>query len=207
VGTTVSAGIVATRIRSEFPTVSKAQQQLDQTIAEVEQCLGPIVFGRDDQTLAQAVGTMLRQRGKTLATCESCTGGLVGEMLTDSAGSSDYYRGGWITYANAAKVRLGVPAEMIDEHGAVSEPVACAMAECALTAADADYALSITGIAGPGGGSEDKPVGTVWMALAQRDNTGIVTDAVRHVFPGDRGIIRQRAALSALNLLRLALMT
>lgn len=95
---------------------------------------------------------------------------------------------------------------MIDEHGAVSEPVACAMAECALAASGADYALSVTGIAGPGGGSADKPVGTVWMALAQRDDAGMVTRAACHVFGGDRAIIRQRAALSALNMLRLALM-
>ena len=111
VGTTVSAGIVAVRLRSEFATVDEAQRQLDQTIAQVEESLGGIVFGRDEQTLGEVVGQMLRQRGKTLATCESCTGGLIGTMLTDIAGSSDYYRGGWITYANAAKVRLGVPAK------------------------------------------------------------------------------------------------
>jgi nicotinamide-nucleotide amidase len=205
VGTTVSAGIVSARIRSEFATVAEAQPQMDATIAEVEQCLGRIVFGRDEQTLAEVVGGMLVERSRTIVTCESCTGGLVGQLITQVAGSSEYYRGGWITYANDAKVRLGVPAALIEQHGAVSEEVASAMAECAVTAGQADYAVAVTGIAGPAGGSEDKPVGTVWIALAQRSG-GVQTQAQCHAFAGDRAAIRQRAAFTALNMLRLALM-
>ncbi len=207
VGTTVSAGIVSVRIRSEFATIEQAQRQLDRAIDQVQTCLGEIVFGRDETTLAQALGDLLRQRGRTLATCESCTGGLVGKMLTEAAGASDFYLGGWITYANTAKARLGVPMDLLERHGAVSEPVACAMAECAAVASGADEAVSITGIAGPGGGTDHKPVGTVWMALARRDPTGAISaEAVRHMWPGDRATIRRRAALGALNMVRLALM-
>lgn len=206
VGTTVSEGIVSARIRSQFATVAEAQQQMDATIAKVTRCLGRIVFGRDEQTLPEAVGRLLVERGKSVVTCESCTGGLVGELITQVAGSSQYYRGGWITYANEAKVKLGVPEVLIDQHGAVSEAVASAMAECAVTAGQADYALALTGIAGPDGGREDKPVGTVWIALAQRDSGGVQTQTQRHAFAGDRATIRQRAAFTALDMLRLALL-
>ncbi|MBI1371182.1 MAG: competence/damage-inducible protein A [Phycisphaera sp.] len=203
VGTTVADGIVSVRVRSEFATVDETRSQLDATIAAVEAALGPLVFSRDDESLALSVGRLLRERGKTLATAESCTAGLVGKMMTDEAGSSDYYVGGWVVYSNALKhSQLGVPSDVLEQHGAVSEPVALALAEGARERADADFALAITGIAGPGGGSDEKPVGTVWIALADR---GAPTIATRHVFIGDRDMVRDRSAKTALNKLRVRL--
>ena len=207
VGTTVARGIVSVRIRSEFQTADEARSALDETAALVTERLGELVFGRDGQTLEQAVGRRLADSGKSLVTAESCTGGLVGKYLTDIAGSSDYYLGGWVTYTCEAKQReLGVPADLLQQHGAVSEPVARAMAEGALRESDADYALAITGIAGPGGGTDKKPVGLVWFALGERDGERIDVNAEKHVFPGDRPMVRDRAARTALNMLRLRLL-
>ena len=204
VGTTVADGIVSARIRSEFPDPRKAEQELDATVRLVEQTLGDLVFGRDEQTLAEAVGTMLKSRGLTLCTAESCTGGWIGKMLTDTPGSSAYYKGGWIVYSNEAKQHdLHVDLTLIVEHGAISEPVACAMAEGALRAGRADLAIAVTGIAGPEGGTHDKPVGTVCFALAQRDHETI---SDTHIFPGDREHVRLRSCNYALNLVRRQLM-
>jgi nicotinamide-nucleotide amidase len=201
VGTTVSGGVVSARIRSTAADRTTADQQLQATIAEVESRLGDLVFSRDDVTLAEALGDLLREQGRSIVTAESCTGGLVGKLLTDAPGASHFYRGGWVTYDNAMKTaQLGVPADLFDHHGAVSRPVAEAMAEGARRAADADLAVSITGVAGPAGGTDHKPVGTVWFALAGRDQP---TAAQRHVFPGDRDLIRLRAALHAINITRL----
>jgi PncC family amidohydrolase len=203
-GTTVAAGIVSVRVRSEFPQLDQARRELDSACAAVERCLGSLVFGQENATLADTVGAMLRSEGLTLTTAESCTGGLIGTMLTDAPGASLYYHGGWVTYANDAKVeQLGVDAALLENHGAVSEQVARAMADGALARSDADLAISVTGIAGPDGGTDEKPVGTVWFGLAQTDRP---TLAQRHVFPGDRSIIRERAAHHALNLVRLRLL-
>lgn len=203
VGTTVADGIVSVRIRSEFDTADEAQRQLDQTIEQVLAALSELVFSRDDVALAAAVGAMLQQRGQTLALAESCTGGLIGQMITDAPGSSAYFIGGWITYANAMKIsQLGVDEALIEQHGAVSAPVAEAMARGALERSDADHAVSITGIAGPDGGTDDKPVGTVYIGLASRR---VDARASHHVLAGDRPNVRRRAALTALNLLRLRL--
>lgn len=201
VGTTVSGGVVAARLRSAFDDAQTAAEQLDAAIAEVEGRLGELVFSRGEVTLAEAVGNMLRGAGRTLATAESCTGGLVGKLLTDAPGASDFYRGGWITYDNGMKTsQLGVEANLLEAHGAVSEPVAAAMADGARHRADADFAVSVTGVAGPAGGTEHKPVGTVCFGLAGRDAE---TATHRAVFPGDRDLIRLRAALHALNMVRL----
>jgi nicotinamide-nucleotide amidase len=204
VGTTVANGIVSARIRSEFPDPRMAEQKLAATVRLVEQTLGDLVFGRDEQTLAEAVGAMLKSRGLTLSTAESCTGGWIGKMLTDTPGSSLYYDGGWIVYNNEAKERdLRVPVAMIHEHGAVSEPVAKAMAEGALRTSGADLAVAVTGIAGPDGGTDDKPVGTVCFGLAQRDHETI---SDTHLFAGDREHVRLRTCNYALNLVRRRLM-
>lgn len=142
----------------------------------------------------------LLARGGRLATAESCTGGLVAAACTALAGSSDWFERGFVTYSNAAKTELlGVPAALIGTHGAVSEPVARAMAEGALQRAGVDLAVGITGIAGPGGGSVQKPVGTVWIAVARRD---AATMAELRVWPGDRAAVRDAAAARALELLR-----
>jgi len=204
VGTTVADGIVSVRIRSAFPTRDAAQRELTATIAEVRDMLGPLVFGEADESLAAVVGAMLTERGQTVAVAESCTGGLIGRMLSDPAGASAYFAGGWITYSDALKTaQLGVPADTLSEHGAVSDPVARAMAEGARRHSDADHAIAVTGIAGPTGGSDAKPVGTVYLALASRD---AATDVHRHAFPGDREHIRHRTAMTALNHLRLRLL-
>ncbi len=201
VGTTVSAGIVSARIRSTFDHADEARRQLDATIQRVEAALGELVFSRDEVELAPVVGERLKARRQTVATAESCTGGLVAQMLTAVPGSSDYYPGGWICYANEMKQQLGVAPDLIAEHGAVSEPVAQALADAAARRAHADYALATTGIAGPTGGTDAKPVGTVCFGLATPDGASAST----HIFPGDRATVRHRAALHALNTLRLAL--
>ncbi len=131
-----------------------------------------------------------------LATAESCTGGLVAKLLTDVAGSSEWFERGFVTYSNAAKTELlGVPAALIEQHGAVSEEVVRAMAEGALQHSHAQASLAITGIAGPSGGSAEKPVGLVWFAFAAKDRA---TQSVSKVFTGDRAAIREQAAEFAL---------
>lgn len=140
----------------------------------------------------------LRARGLMVATAESCTGGLIAAALTEIAGSSDVVDRGFVTYSNAAKTAmLGVPAALIAAHGAVSEPVARAMAEGALARSEAGVAVAVTGVAGPGGGSMEKPVGTVWFGLAW--GGGVATE--RQVFPGDRSAVRRATVLRAFELL------
>ena len=157
----------------------------------------------DGSSLEATVIRLLKQQGKTLATAESCTGGLVANRLTNVSGASEVYTHGWVTYGNDAKTgELGVADQMIREFGAVSEPVACAMADGALRHSGADYAISVTGIAGPTGGSEDKPVGTAWLALAIR---GGKTHAMKVFHPRSRKDFKQAVSQSLLNLLRLEL--
>ncbi len=210
VGTTVADSCVSIRIRSEFADGDDARRQLEGTIAHVERQLGPIVFGRDQETIQQALVTLLRQRSHTVATAESCTGGLVGALITAVPGSSAVYRGGWVTYTDRMKTQtLGVAPQLIATHGAVSQPVARSMAAGALKHGDADLAVAVTGVAGPDGGSTEKPVGTVWIALADRNDTtaeNITTDALLLRLGGDRNQIRDRAAKAALQMLRLRVM-
>jgi nicotinamide-nucleotide amidase len=144
----------------------------------------------DNDTLAAAAELLdtCRARGIMLATAESCTGGLIAAALTAIAGSSNVVDRGFVTYSNEAKQELlSVPAELLTEHGAVSEPVARAMAEGALARSRAQRAISVTGVAGPGGGTAAKPVGLVWFGLARCDGP---TETRRHIFPGDRTAIR-----------------
>ena len=208
VGTTVAAGVVSVRIRSEFPTPQQAQQQLDDTAAQVKKILGPIVYGQEEQTLQQGLIKLLLDHKRTVATAESCTGGLLGAMLTDVPGSSAAYRGGFVTYSNDLKTELlGVPADLINQHGAVSQQVALAMAQGALQRSGADLAVSITGIAGPDGGTPDKPVGTVWIGLASRAplhgaTSSATATAYHFLLIGQRDQVRDRAAKCALTLLR-----
>lgn len=145
----------------------------------------------------------LRARGMTVATAESCTGGLIAAALTAIAGSSDVVDRGFVTYSNVAKAdMLGVDARLIAQFGAVSEPVAAAMASGALQRAPVDAAVSVTGVAGPGGGSADKPVGTVWFGLVIRGRPGWTE---RQVFPGDRTEVRHATVMHAFGLFRRAL--
>ncbi|MEM6334508.1 MAG: competence/damage-inducible protein A [Planctomycetota bacterium] len=201
VGTTVAGGICSARLRSEFTTAEEADAALDETIAQVEARLGALVFGRDETTLQEATVATLIDKGLTVATAESCTGGMVASMLTDVAGSSAAVAGGWVVYSNEMKRRqLGVPEAVLDEHGAVSPQVAALLAEAARERAHADLAVSLTGIAGPGGGTEDKPVGLVYLGLASSDGPATV---LRLSLIGDRAAIRNRSAKCALQALRL----
>jgi nicotinamide-nucleotide amidase len=200
VGTTVSGGIVSVRITARESSPSLVQQKLDQTAEAVHAALGDLVYGQDDQTLPGAIAALLIQPTlKTVTTAESCTGGLLAKMLTDIPGSSEFFQRGWITYSNEAKTEmLGVDPALIADHGAVSEPVVAAMAVAARRKSNADFALAISGIAGPGGGTPAKPVGTVCIALAHSDGQIARTFG----FSGDRQMIRERSAKMALTLLR-----
>jgi nicotinamide-nucleotide amidase len=191
------------------------RQRLETMAARLAELAGTAVYAyREEDTLEKVVGELLRQASATLALAESCTGGLVSERLTRVPGSSDYFLGGAVTYTNELKTRLvGVPPEMLAEHGAVSEPVARSMAEGVRRALGSDYGIGITGVAGPGGGSEAKPVGTVHLALAGppppappprsgRGEKEIQTDHRKVRFPGDRERIRWHASQLALEMLR-----
>jgi len=153
-------------------------------------------FGR----LTTRVAKQLRRARLTIVTAESCTGGLIAKCLTDIAGSSDYFDRGWVTYSNDAKrSELGVPASTLARHGAVSEAVALAMAAGALRRSKARVAIAATGIAGPGGATAGKPVGTVWIAWGLRRRGRIEAYAIRYRFRGGRDAIRRQAALAALD--------
>jgi nicotinamide-nucleotide amidase len=149
--------------------------------------------------LSRRVGRRLRAAGLSIATAESCTGGLLAKCLTDIAGSSDYFERGWVTYSNAAKTsELGVGAGLIRRHGAVSEAVSLAMAVGALRRSRARIAIAVTGIAGPGGAIAGKPVGTVWIAWGLRRRGRIEAYAVRFRFRGGRDAVRRLSVAAAL---------
>jgi nicotinamide-nucleotide amidase len=150
-------------------------------------------------TLTAQVAEQLLAKKLLLATAESCTGGLIAAACTDLAGSSIWFERGFVSYSNAAKTELlGVPADLIETHGAVSEPVVRAMVEGALRHSRAQVAIAVTGVAGPGGGSPDKPVGTVWFGWATPD--GVVTD--KRCFDGDRQHVREATVQHALQRLK-----
>lgn len=165
--------------------------------------LGQWVYGYDDQALPALVGQLLKEHGLTIALAESCTGGLLGKMLTDIPGCSDYLQVGWVTYSNEAKIdQLDVPEQLIAEYGAVSEPVARQMAIGAGEKSGSDIAIGITGIAGPEGGTDKKPVGLVYIGVYAKGDCFVKECR----FPSsNRGFIRRRAAMTALNLIRLHL--
>lgn len=168
------------------------------------ECVGDHLVSRTGEQLEDWVVGRLRERGMRVATAESCTGGLLAHRLTNVPGSSEVFGHGFVTYANEAKRKwLGVPDELVAGHGVVSEPVAVAMAEGALEVSGADFALSLTGIAGPGGGSAEKPVGLVFVALARR---GLPTLCGEHRFSRDRETFKQLASQTALDMLRRELM-
>ncbi len=207
VGTTAASGFVSIRIRSEAGTRQAAQALLDDTVRQLHERLGEYIVSEGDVDLSQVVVRMLEERGRTLTLAESCTGGLIAERITDTPGSSNVFVGGWVTYSNAMKQeQLGVNGSLLEEHGAVSLPVAEAMAIGALRHAAADYALAVTGLAGPHGGSEEKPVGTVCFALAFRREGQPAAESVRMLLPGDRTMVRERATRFALDLLRKAML-
>lgn len=199
VNCTVTSGIISVRIDARADDKHTAQQLIIPVEQEVRQKLGDYVFGCDDDTLAGVVGGLLGRKGKSLAVAESCTGGLLAKNITDISGASEYFKCGWVTYSNAAKIELlQVAPETIEQYGAVSEQVAKQLAYNAMNLADADYALAVTGIAGPTGGSVDKPVGLVYIGLADKSNVTVT----RNQFVGGRQKIRRYTVVSALNMLR-----
>ena len=153
---------------------------------------------KDSVASVQAVAAQLLKHRQKVCTAESCTGGLIAKTFTDLAGSSDWFERGFVTYSNDAKNEmLAVPASLIEDYGAVSEAVATAMASGALRHSKADYSIAVTGVAGPGGGSDDKPVGTVWIALASAEQMV----ARRYQFDGDRQAVRAATMQTAIELL------
>lgn len=189
-------GEVDLRLIGKDEVISTAR---DLVLEKFSECL----ISDDGSSLEATVVRLLRGKGKKLATAESCTGGLIANRLTNVPGSSEVFTHGWVTYANEAKIdQLHVPADLLITHGAVSEEVARAMADGALQESGADYAISVTGIAGPSGGTEDKPVGTAWLGLAIQ---GKQTQTQKVFHPRNRKDFKQAVSQSALNLLRLAL--
>jgi nicotinamide-nucleotide amidase len=199
------SGEVKLRITARAATAEAAAQLLEPVEAEIRSRTGALCFGADEASLASVVLDQLRRRGQTLAVAESCTGGGLGAALAAVPGASDVLLGGVIAYANSVKEGLlGVPAALLEAHGAVSDPVAHAMAEGARRATGADWALAITGVAGPGGGSPEKPVGLVHIAVA--GPAGCSSEGVRFGASRGRSWIQTLAAGEALNRLRLALL-
>jgi nicotinamide-nucleotide amidase len=180
-------------------TEQEAELLLDGLSGQIEERLGDSVFAFRGEKMEEVVGLRLAVGGFTLAVAESCTGGLIAKRLTEVPGSSSYFMEGVVTYSNEAKTHLlGVPADMIKEYGAVSAEIAEEMAEGVKALAETDFGLAVTGIAGPGGGTEEKPVGLVFIALADDAHT----EHRRLMIPGDRHLIRTRASQAALDLLR-----
>ena len=199
---TAGHGVITLNIVATAKDSETAQEMLEKDEKLVRDKLGQLVYGQGEQRVSDVVGEELARQGKTVAVAESCTGGTIAKMLTDVPGASRYFTCGWVTYSNHAKnTELGVPVNLIERHGAVSEQVAMAMAKGAKRGSGADFAIGVTGIAGPSGGSSDKPVGLVYISLASDKDC----ETKQFIFGPDRASIRLRAALAALNMLRLKL--
>jgi nicotinamide-nucleotide amidase len=197
------AGEIQLHFRSRAETVEAAQARVDEAADAVEEELDDAVYSRDGQSLEHIVGYWLQMRNATLAVAESCTGGLLGERITSVPGSSRYFAGGAIVYANSVKTDLaGVPADMIQRHGAVSREVAAALAEGIRYRCEATLGVGITGVAGPAGGTPEKPVGLVYHGLASDSGT----EVIERNFSGDRKRIRWFATTMALDMVRRKLM-
>jgi nicotinamide-nucleotide amidase len=165
-------GQVKLRLTGTGDDRSRLQAEIDERILQLRQIIPEYIYGEDGLTLQERIGQMLRQRGETLSTAESCTGGYVSHLITTVPGSSDYFMGGVVAYHNAIKTdRLGISVQTLEKYGAVSEETVIEMAEGCRRDFNTDYALSTSGIAGPSGGTPEKPVGTVWMAVADRSGT------------------------------------
>jgi len=203
-GLLASGGTVSVRLTARAAAVEDAGGMLDAAETEVRRRLGANVFGCGDTTLAGAVGQLLIERGLTAAVAESCTGGLIADMLTDVSGISAAFLAGYVCYSNEAKTELlNVPPDLIARHGAVSEEVARAMALGAARRSRADIAVAVTGIAGPTGATPGKPVGLAYIALAG----GGDVEVQKHVFAPPRRVVKERAARVALNMMRLRILS
>ena len=194
-----AAGDIQIHLRARCPTQAEADALLVEVAGPIELLLGDRIYSRNGESIEAVVGDLLRKNHATVSVAESCTGGMLGERFTQVPGSSEYFVGGFITYSNEMKIELlGVTPEILAEHGAVSKETAEAMAIDARRRTNSTYALSITGVSGPDGGSEAKPVGTTYIGLS--GPTG--TEVLKRQFIGDRARIRSFASQMALDLLR-----
>jgi nicotinamide-nucleotide amidase len=197
------AGEILLRFSGRAVDEASFTELTEPTVTEFKNKLGDLIYAEGENPLEYVLGKLLRKKGKTLAAAESCTGGLLGKTLTDVAGSSNYFLGSAVTYSNEAKIELlGVKPETLETYGAVSEETAAEMAEGARRVFGADYGVAITGVAGPGGGTPAKPVGTVCFGLS-REN-GLYT--YKDNYLGDRTRVRHRATLRAMDIVRLDLL-
>jgi len=194
-----SPGVVRLRLTCYSGTEVEARKRVDDEVKRMYDILGLTIFGEDTQTLPEVVGHLLKQRGETVVTAESCTGGSIAAEITSVAGSSDYFLGGIVSYSNQLKMnQLGVKAKSLKDYGAVSEEVVKEMAEGARKVLGSTWAVSSSGVAGPGGGTEEKPVGTVWIGVAGP----IGVKARKFRFGNNRARNIQRSKLMALDMLR-----
>lgn len=193
----------ALKLRITSPNGEQDAEKIDSFFNEIETSLPINVFGRGDDSLSEVVGDLLRKSNSTVGTVESCTGGALAASFVSIAGSSDYFKGGFLTYSNSLKTKLvDVEESVLNKFGAVSEEVVIQMAERGRVKLEVDYCISISGVAGPEGGTVDKPVGTVWIAVA----TAKTSFAVKYQFGNNRERNIQMTVLSALNLLRCAIL-
>lgn len=193
--------LTGVRLRLSIYGGSKEEEKarIDAEMAVMKQILGDAIYSEQDDRLEKCIGRMLSEKGMTVSAAESCTGGLISSLFTSIPGSSEYYLGSVTSYANSVKNKvLGVPMEIIEKHGAVSEECVSAMAEGVRKLTGSDYSVATSGIAGPGGGSDSKPVGLVWIAVSSEKGT----ESFRMTFKGDRKRNIDRFAANALNILR-----
>ena len=197
------AGEIELDLRASGASLEEAQKRIDALAGEIEDELDDSVFSTNGESLEQIAGYYLQMRGATVAVAESCTGGMVAERLTSVAGSSRYFVGGMVVYSNELKTKLAdVPALLIEEYGAVSREVAAALAEGVRDRCNTTIGVGITGVAGPTGGTAEKPVGLVFHAITDEDGT----DVVERLFTGDRQRVRRFASQQALDMIRRKLM-
>ncbi len=205
VQTTILAGHgeIQLHLRCQKDSQAEAEARVEELAEKIEDELGDAIFSRKGETIEQIISYFLQMRNMTLAVAESCTGGLLAERITSISGSSRYFLGGAVVYSNELKTQFAnVPKALIDQHGAVSREVAAAMAEGIRKRCLSSYGVGITGVAGPGGGTEQKPVGLVYIGLAGEEGTQVV----ERNFPGDRKRVRQFATQQALEMIRRALL-
>jgi nicotinamide-nucleotide amidase len=194
-----ASGVIKLRLTATGTEYGSLSKMIDKQVRKLYETIPEFIYGENEESLEMVIGKLLKEKNQTLCTAESCTGGGIAHMLTSVAGSSAYYKGSVVAYANSIKTELlGVHNDVIGKNGAVSEQVVKEMAKGARSLFNADYAIATSGIAGPDGGTETKPVGTVWIAVASEK--GIVTES--RVFGSDRNTNILRFSLAALNLLR-----
>jgi nicotinamide-nucleotide amidase len=201
-------GQVLVRVTARASDQEEAERLVQPVVQRIKEILGTAVYGEDVNSLEEVVVAMLRAQHKTIATAESCTGGLLASAITSIPGSSEVFEFGAVTYANRIKhAVLGVPNRVIEQHGAVSEETAVAMAKGILKQSGADIGVAITGIAGPGGGTELKPVGTVYIAVASKlGESNVVRYSLARGKADERGAIRRLSVMNALNMVRIMLL-